>query len=204
MREWIFGRPGPALERYRLVMPAVDDGTSRDPGPAVLSGGLAIMPYVTRGIYDDPRIVFRIDELQLQSYPSREWAIPLGDMLGAATETMLRVAPLTADDAAFDPRSRRSHPYDWRGTVREFEEVNRGNRVLVAVHLEAQIVLAANDSIVWTGSHRIERAVPEPTNEMERVVETLSAVTADVLAALIQRARTELGAPTAESARRQR
>ena len=62
----------------------------------------------------------------------------------------------------------------------EFEEVNRGRQVLAAVHLEADLVKSANDSVVWSGSERIERAVPEPTDSMPRVVETLSALTVEV------------------------
>jgi len=195
------GAPGPALEQYRLNLPGTDDGTPATPGPAVLPGTLAIAPYVTRGIYDDPGIVFRINDVQLRAYPSKEWAIPLRDMLGEATETMLRRSALTAEPAVFDPRSQRSQTYVWRGTVREFEEVDQGNRVLVAVNLEAQIVVAANDSVVWSGSHRVEQAVADPTTSMQRVVEGLSAATADVLSTLIQRARAELGGRPASAAR---
>jgi uncharacterized lipoprotein YmbA len=201
IRKIIVGPPGPPLEQYRLILPVTEDGASATPGPAVLSGTLGIAPYITRGIYDDPGIVFRINDVQLRAYPSKEWAIPLRDMLGDATETMLRRSPLTAEAGVFDP-SRRSQTSSWRGTVREFEEVDRGNRVLVAVHLEAQIVLSATDSVVWSGSHRVERAVTEPTTSMERVVEGLSAATADVLSVLIQRARAELSGRAAASVAR--
>jgi uncharacterized lipoprotein YmbA len=201
IRRVIVGPAGPPLEQYLLNLPGTDDGTSATPGPVVLPGPLAIAPYVTRGIYDDPGIVFRVNDVQLRAYPSKEWAIPLRDMLGTATETMLRRLPLTAEPAVFDARSRRSQTYSWRGTVREFEEVNRGNAVLVAVDLEAQIVLTATDSVVWSGSHRVERAVENPTTSMQRVVEGLSAATADVLSALIQQARAELGGRPASAAR---
>ena len=201
IRRVIVGPPGPPLEQYRLNLPGTDDGASATPGPAVLSGTLAVAPYVTRGIYDDPGIVFRINDVQLRAYPSKEWAIPLRDMLGEATETMLRRSALTAEPAVFDPRSNRSQTYAWRGTVREFEEVDRGNRVLVAVNLEAQIVVVASDSVVWSGSHRVEQAVADPTTSMQRVVEGLSAATADVLSTLIQRARAELGGRPASAAR---
>ncbi len=191
----------PPLERYVIAMPAAHNGASVPREPPVLAGTLAIVPYVTRGIYDDRGIVYRLDDLQLESYPNREWAIPLREQLGTATAEILAGRPLTSEPATFDSRSQRSYAYVWRGTVREFEEVNRGTDVFAAVHLDVQIVRTANDSVVWSGSERIERAVPEPTTSMTRVVETLSAVTADVLSALIGRARSELAVPAAEAAR---
>lgn len=190
----------PPLEQYILTLPRTDDGSTAAVASPVLTGTLAISPYVTRGVYDERSIVFRIDDHQLASYPSREWAIPLRDMLGTLTEQALAVAPLTAEPAVFDPRSVRSNDYYWRGTVREFEEVNRGRNVLAAVHLEVEIIRSRNDSLIWRGSERIERAVPPPTKSMTRVVETLSGVTADVLFRLITRARTDLVVPTSAAA----
>lgn len=190
----------PPLEQYILTLPRPEVGSTAAVAPPVLTGTLAISPYVTRGVYDERGIVFRIDDHQLASYPSREWAIPLRDMLGTLTEQALAVAPLTAEPAAFDPRSVRSHDHHWRGTVREFEEVNRGREVLAAVHLEVEIIRSQNDSVIWKGSERLERAVPTPTNSMTRVVETLSGLTADVLFRLIARARTDLGVPTSAAA----
>jgi uncharacterized lipoprotein YmbA len=192
---------GPPLERYRLAIPRVEGGSAAPAGPVVLQGSLAITPYVTRGIYDDPGIVYRIDDLQLSAYASREWAIPLGEMLGEVTEELLKRRPLTAEPPIFDPRRPRASAFRWHGTVREFEEVNRAREVLAAVTLDVEIVRSADDSIIWRGSERIERAVPEPTKSMTRVVETLSGITNDALTRLIERARTDLGTPTASSSR---
>ena len=189
----------PALEQYILRLP-VQNGPSAPAAPPVLTGTLAISPYVTRGIYEERGIVYRVDDHQLAQYPSREWAIPLRDMLGTLTEEALAAAPLTADPAEFDPRTVRSRDYHWRGTVRELEEVNRDRQVLAAVHLDVEIVRNANDSVVWKGSERMERPVPPPTNSMTRVVETLSALTGDVLFRLIARARADLGVPTTAAA----
>ena len=192
----LFGPPRPPLESYRLQIPApaVPSGTARrNPLP----GRLAIAPYVTRGVYASRGIAFRIDEVRLDAYTSREWAIPLRDMLGEATETLLEGNPLTRERAVFDPRSSGSFDYQWRGTVIEFEEVNRGQRVLAAVHLEADLVRIADDSLVWSGSERLERAVPAPTDSMSRVVETLSALTAEVIGRLIERAHAEVPIPVA-------
>ena len=192
----------PPLEQYQLVVPRSDEGSTPAVGPPVLPGTLAITPYVTRGIYDEHAIVFRIDDLQLSSYAGRrEWSIPLREMLGTITEDLLRTRPLTAEPAVFDARAPRATDYRWRGSVREFEEVDRGRQVLAAVHLEIEIVRVANDSVVWKSAERMERAVPEPTRSMTRVVETLSALTGDVLTRLIDRARADLGAPTAGTAR---
>lgn len=194
----VFGKPRPALESYRLAIPAPDPAAPVRPG--ALAGGLSIAPYITRGIYDRPNIAFRVDEYRLGTYPTREWAIPLRHMLGQATESMLKARPLTADPAAFDPRNPRSYEYQWRGAVIEFEEVNRGSTVLAAVHLEAELVRSANDSVIWRGAERLERPVPEPTDSMPRVVETLSAITAEAIATLIERARTAITVPTAAAA----
>ena len=195
----LFGEPRPSLESYRLMVPPAPDTTTL-PRSGPLPGGMAIAPYIARGIYDRPNIAFRIDDVRLETYPSRTWAIPLRDMLGDATETMLERRPLTAQPAVFDPRSPRSYEYQWRGTVVEFEEVNRGRQVLAAVHLEAELVRSANDSVVWSGAERIERPVPQPTDSMSRVVETLGAITAEALTRLIERARTAATVPTAAAA----
>ena len=185
----ILPKPRPALESYRLLIPAPDvAGVASRAGP--LPGRLSIAPYVTRGIYNDPNIAFRVDEVRFGSYPSREWAIPLRHMLGEATEIIMTQYPLTQEPAAFDPRAPRTYEYQWRGRVIEFEEVNRGLTVLAAVHLEAELVRSANDSVIWTGAERVERAVPEPSDSMPRVVETLSALTVEAITRLVERART--------------
>jgi uncharacterized lipoprotein YmbA len=191
----------PALEQYVLLVLPSEDGVTPPARTPVLPGILAIAPYEARGIYDEPGIVYRIDDLQLSSYASREWAIPLREMLGTITEQMLRTRPLTAEPATFDPTSPRGTDYRWRGSVREFEEVNRGRQVLAAVHLEVEIIRVANDSVVWKGAERMERPVGEPTRSMTRVVETLSSLTGDVLTRLIDRARTDLAVPAAGTAR---
>jgi ABC-type uncharacterized transport system auxiliary subunit len=197
----LFGPPRPPLEQYQLVVPRTEDGVVPLPARPVLTGMLSVRPYVTRGLYDDRGIVFRVDDLQLSAYTSRyEWAIPLREQLGTLTEELLRSRPLTSEPATFDLRGR-ERDYEWRGTVREFEEVDRGRQVLAAVRLDVEIIRTANDSVVWSGSERIERAVPEPTNDMKRVIETLSALTGDVLTRLIDRARSDLGAPAAGTAR---
>ncbi len=191
-----FGRL-PARELYRITLPEVvaadsTAGMSARPtsAPASLSGTIAIAEYATPGVYGDPLIVFRIDDTQYGSYSSREWAVPLSDQLGVLTERVLTRVPLTAQRAVFDPPSRRAQTYVWRGTVREFEEVDRGSQVLAAVRIDVRIARAEDDSIVWSGSSRLER--PAQPADMSGIVQTLSTLADEVLTDLATRAQQQL------------
>jgi hypothetical protein len=75
--------------------------------------------------------------------------------------------------------------------VREFEEIDRGKDVFVAVRLDAQLVRTADDVILWKGSRRLERPVPKPT--MPAIVAELSALATEATEALINDARTAIG-----------
>lgn len=176
-----------AVELYRLSgpEPVETDATSASRQP--LRGGLAISPYVTRGLYADDGIVYSVDEVSYGAYPNREWAIPLSEMLGSLTEAALKVRPLDNGMAAFDPPSLRGYAYQWRGSVKEFEEKNRGRAVLAAVALDAQLVRTRDDSVVWRGTKRVEREVPQGT--MRAIVVALSAAANEVIASLIEDAR---------------
>ena len=189
----------PARELYRITLPEVvaADSTGRTSAgstaaPAALGGTIGISQYATPGVYGDPLIVFRIDDTQYGSYSYREWAVPLGDQLGVLTERVLARAPLTAERAVFDPPSRRAQTYIWRGTVREFEEVDRGTQVFAAVRIDVRIARAEDDSIVWSGSSRLERAA-QPAN-MPGIIQTLSTLADEVLTELATRAQRELSA----------
>jgi uncharacterized lipoprotein YmbA len=180
----------PARELYRLtVADTVVDALiplAGAPRP-MLRGTLAIMPYATPGVYGDPSIVYRIGETQYGVYPSREWAVPLSEQLGMLTEDVLRRTPLTSEQALFRPSSPRSHTYVWRGTVRRFDEVNRGKQVFAAAQLDAQLVRIADDSVVWRGSASLERPVPVPT--MPAIVAELSAIADELVQQLAHQAR---------------
>jgi len=190
-------RRPPPRELYRIILPAALDTDSVVPptdGTAYpLAGTLAISQYVAPGIYGDPGIVFRIDDTRYGAYPNREWAVPIAEQLGVLTERVLARAPLTAERAVFDPPSQRAQTYIWRGTIREFEEVDRGNQVLASVRLDARIVRVADDSILWSGTSHIERAARAPN--MPGIVQTLSEIAAEAVTDLATRARTELKAP---------
>lgn len=189
--------PPPPRELYRIILPAVldtDSVTPRTDGTASpLTGTLAISHYVAPGIYGDPGIVFRIDDTRYGAYPNREWAVPISEQLGVLTERVLARQPLTAERAVFDPPSQRAQTYIWRGTIREFEEVDRGSQVLAAVRLDARIVRVSDDSILWSGTSHIERAARAPN--MPGIVQTLSEIAAEAVTDLVTRARAELKTP---------
>ena len=185
-------RPVPPVEMYRLVPTASETGSAGGivTAPDLPDGSVAVGRYVTPGLYGQRGIVYRVGESGYAAYPSREWAIPLGEMLGRRTADLLQERPLVRGGAMFDPPTRRAFTYSWRGTVREFEEIDRGNSVFVAVHLEASLVRIEDDSIVWSGGARAERAVPSGT--MDGIVAALSAATDEVMLALLDSARVSI------------
>lgn len=189
-----------ARELYRLTIPdSVFSGPSTA-GSGRLAGSIAIERYVSPGLYGDANLVYRVDENAYGAYPSREWAIPLADQLGVLTAAELQRRPLTTGGAVFHPPSPRSHPYLWRGTIREFEEVDRGTRVYASVHLDAMLVRTADDSVMWTGTARAERAVDTPT--MAAIVASLSTLAASVVAELVDDASRTVAARSAAAAGR--
>lgn len=193
----------PATELYRLVPVSAAErgGGSVVGGDGEASGALAVGAYRAPGVYGGSRIVYRIGESSYGSYPFREWAIPLGDMLGVLTADIARGANVTAGDVAYDPPSRRHYTYMWHGAVREFEEVDRDKAVFASVALDAQLVRIADDSVVWSATRRAERRVERPT--MSGIVAALSSLSAEVISALLADAKTALSSrPSAGPARR--
>jgi ABC-type uncharacterized transport system auxiliary subunit len=185
-------RAVPPMEMYRLLPTAAEttavavDAASDD----LPEGSLAVLRFVTPGLYGQRGIVYRVGEAGYGAYPSREWAIPLGEMLGRRTADLMQEKPLVRGGALFGPPTRRAFTYVWRGTVREFEEIDRGSDVFVAVNLEASLVRIEDDSIVWSGGERVERPVPSGT--IEGIIAGLSAATDEVLFALIDSARVSI------------
>ncbi|MGQ0715155.1 MAG: ABC-type transport auxiliary lipoprotein family protein [Gemmatimonadaceae bacterium] len=182
----------PPVEMYRLLPTAAETASVAMPPPPAdfPDGSVAVSRFVTPGLYGQRGIVYRIGESGYATYGFREWAIPLGEMLGRRTADLMQERPLVREGALFDPPSRRNFAYSWRGTVREFEEINRGNEVFVAVSLEANLVRIDDDSIVWSGSGRSERPVPDGT--IEGIIAGLSAATDEVLLGLIDAARVSI------------
>ena len=180
------------MYRLRLVDTSSIPVVPVNGGLRPLEGSLAIAPYETPGLYGERGLVFRIGSASYGAYPSREWAVPLSEMLGSLTESVLERSPISTEQAVYDPPSRRSHTYIWRATVREFEEVNIGSAVSVAVRLDVKLVRSADDSLVWSGSGRAERPVSQPT--MDNIVGALSDSAIEVIARLSREAIQELSA----------
>jgi hypothetical protein len=185
-------RTVPSIEMYRLLPTSAESGSVTLPGSVedLPEGSLAVSRYITPGLYGQRGIVYRVGDAGYATYPSREWAIPLGEMLGRRTADLLQEKPLLQGGTLFDPPTRRTFTHLWRGTVREFEEINRGNSVLVAVNLEASLIRVEDDSILWSGAARVERAVPEGT--IEGIIAGLSAATDEVVFALLDSARVSI------------
>jgi hypothetical protein len=177
---------------YRLLPTAAETSTVTTPAAIVdlPEGSLAVARYITPGLYGQRGIVYRVGESGYATYPSREWAIPLGEMLGRRTADLLQEQPLLQGGALFDPPTRRAFTHLWRGTVREFEEIDRGNDVFVAVNLEASLIRVDDDSILWSGAARVERAVPDGT--IEGIIAGLSSATDEVVFALLDSARVSI------------
>ncbi|MDB4907591.1 MAG: hypothetical protein JWO05_2375 [Gemmatimonadetes bacterium] len=175
-----FGGTLPPRELYRLG--GLADSTAR---PAIrLPLPLSIAPYETPGIFANANIAYRIDDGEYGTYPSREWALPLSVMLGTLTQDRLAFLGARATDVVYAPPSRTGFPYEWRGRVRRFEEVDRGTVVSIAVELEARIIRTADDSVLWRGNFAAERPVVNPT--MPGIVAALSALAQEGILALGQ------------------
>src|SRR5438874_121112 len=98
-----FGGRLPPRELYRLT-PMEPAPRVEQPAPLV-SGSVAIQPYMTPGLYGRPSVVYRLNDTEYGAYASREWAIPLSTMLGLLTQDVLGVRALTRGRVMFDPPS---------------------------------------------------------------------------------------------------
>jgi hypothetical protein len=193
----------PSQEFYRLRLPEPTDSiaaaTPDGSAPALAAGGIAVLPYAAPGLYGNRGIVFRVDEASYGAYPNREWAIPVSTMLGMLTEDIFRARPLTRDPVVFDPPSPHAYTYVWRGLVRELEEVDRGHQVFAVVRFDARLLRAKDDSVLWAGSARLERLVPEGT--MPAIIGMLSQLSAEVITQLQESARSAVFGPAASAVR---
>jgi hypothetical protein len=107
------------------------------------------------------------------------------------TETVMEHRALTSGRALFDPALPRRQQYEWRGTVREFDEVDESVSVSVAVTVAAQLVRLADDSVVWAGAARETEAVVE-SRKIESVIAALSAASSRAIARLTDDASSAL------------
>ena len=161
-------------------------GADRTDGAGAVAASaplLTVEPYATPGVYGEPQIVYREGDTRYGTYPNREWALPLGTMLAALTSERLRLEPALAVRVQDGARAAAGGGLLWRGVVREFEEVDRGGRVFAVVRLDATLVRAADDSVLWSGSARAEGGVGQ-TTDMTVVVDSLSSLATRVVATL--------------------
>ena len=181
----------PPREYYRLALPDSVIALARPAGVPPLTGSIDIARYETPGIYGTGSLVYRVGPSAYGAYPSREWAIPLGEMLASMTELIARQRGLTSGRVVFDPTSARRETYDWRGTVREFDEVDAPASVTASVFVAAQLVRVADDSIVWSGAVRELEPVAQ-TRSMDAVVAGLSTAAARAVSKLADEAASAL------------
>ena len=181
----------PAREFYRLSpvdsLAAVGRVTAAPP----LNGSIAVARYETPGIYGSGSLVYRVGSTSYGAYPSREWAIPLGEMLGAMTEGVVRQRGLTSGRVVFDPPGAKREVYEWRGTVEEFDEIDAPGSVTASVSLAAELVRVADDSVIWSATVR-EREPVKETRSMDSVVASLSAAAGRALVRLTDEAASVL------------
>ena len=191
MLEACFRGKLPPREFYRLAPPDSVVSAGRFSGAPPLTGSIAVARYETPGIYGSGAIVYRVGSSAYGAYPSREWAIPLGQMLGAVTEEIVRRHSVTSGRVVYDPEATRREQYEWRGTVREFDEVDAPTSVAASVALGAELVRVADDSVIWSGSAREVEPVKE-SRSMDSVVAALSVAAARAVAKLTDEAASTL------------
>jgi ABC-type uncharacterized transport system auxiliary subunit len=189
----------PPREFYRLV-PVEVPATNTTVGKPPLTGSIFVASYKTPGIYGSGSIVYRVGEAAYGEYPSREWALPLGEMLGAMTEDVVRARGLTSGTVKFDSKDPRRDDYEWRASVRQFDEVDAPTSVSASVSLTAQLVRAADDSVIWSGSASATENVRE-SRQMASVVSAMSVAAVRAVTQLVDEAAAALRGLAASGAR---
>lgn len=173
----------PPRQFYRLAPPEVVQGTSTGANAPALAGSISIRRYDTPGIYASGAVVYRVGMSTYGEYPSREWAIPLGEMLGSLSEAVIARRSLASGRVVFDPGAAEHQPFEWRGTVREFDEVDEPSAVSASVALDAKLVRVADDSVIWSGT--VREVVPvAQSRSMDAVVIGLSLAASRAIAKL--------------------
>ena len=177
----------PPREFYRLSVPDSLAALGRPTGAPPLTGSIAIARYDTPGIYATGSLVYRVGSSAYGVYPAREWAIPLGEMLGSITEGIVRERSLTSGRVVYPPSAVTHEQYEWRATVREFDEIDAPNSVTTSVSLVAQLVRVADDSVVWSGAAQEMEPIAQ-TRSIDAVVAGLSTAAARAITRLTDEA----------------
>lgn len=177
----------PPRQFYRLSVPDSVVGLGRPTGAPPLTGSIAIARYDTPGIYATGSLVYRVGSSAYGVYPAREWAIPLGEMLGSITEGIVRERSLTSGRVVYPPSAVTHEQYEWRATVREFDEVDAPGSVTASVSLVAQLVRVADDSVIWSGAAQEIEPIAQ-TRSIDAVVAGLSGAAARAITRLTDEA----------------
>ena len=177
----------PPRQFYRLSVPDSVAALGRPTGAPPLTGSIAIARYDTPGIYATGSLVYRVGSSAYGVYPAREWAIALGEMLGSITEGIVRERSLTSGRVVYPPSAVTHEQYEWRATVREFDEVDAPNSVTTSVSLVAQLVRVADDSVVWSGAAQEMEPIAQ-TRSIDAVVAGLSTAAARAITRLTDEA----------------
>ena len=144
---------------------------------------MSIRRYETPGIYASGALVYRVGSSTYGEYPAREWAIPLGEMLGSMSEAVIARRSLASGRVVFDPSATERQQFEWRGSVREFDEVDTPTSVSASVALDAKLIRVADDSVIWSGS--VREVVPvAQSRSMDAVVAGLSVAASRAIAKL--------------------
>jgi uncharacterized lipoprotein YmbA len=144
---------------------------------------MSIRRYETPGIYASGALVYRVGSSTYGEYPAREWAIPLGEMLGSMSEAVIASRSLASGRVVFDPSAAERQQFEWRGSVREFDEVDTPTSVSASVALDAKLIRVADDSVIWSGS--VREVVPvAQSRSMDAVVAGLSVAASRAIAKL--------------------
>jgi ABC-type uncharacterized transport system auxiliary subunit len=173
----------PPRQFYRLASPEPMQASRPSASAPALVGSLSIRRYETPGIYASGALVYRVGTSTYGVYPSREWAIPLGEMLGSMSQAVIDQRGLASGRVVFDPASVERPQFEWRATVREFDEIDAPNEVSASVAFDAKLIRLADDSVIWSGSARDVVPVAQ-TRSIDAVVSGLSVAAARAIARL--------------------
>lgn len=183
------GNGAPQIRYYRLSPPQVEVEDARPVGAGCEPGArptLAIEELQVDAVYDDPRIVYRESEYELEYYNYHEWSAPPGQLVTDA----LRAA--FGSTGLFGRIER-----DWsseaaavlRGRVHALEEVDRSStRWDGRLALDLELVDERTDTRLWSDAFEIVRRLPE------RSPEGLAAATSAAVAEIVAESAPEIAA----------
>lgn len=163
----IVGCGGVPETHYYLLDYPLNSATS---AAAPFEGHLGVLDFTTTSKLQTERIVYRPDLYKVGYYEYHQWATPLASMITERLTGHLRAANLF--------QRVEGHPFQHppalllRGHIREFEEVDQGERWTAVSDIEFLLEDAATGEVWWRKSFRVVESV-NPRNPVG-VVEALS------------------------------